>query len=569
VTKKKIDLSPERKLITQLIVSTEFCKEIMPTFKPHLMATPYGREVGRWCKSHYDLNGEAPGADYIGTIYANKRPEVENRKDDEVGVFLLNLSKDHEKSGPVDLPVEISKAKEYLTTRNHEIQTNPPKYTGTPPTDYGDAERISSVIKYETRYCVDFAKWFHFDGKRWIEDHGLQIFKKIVQENRKIYLEAFKEEDDDLRQKIVKHGLLLEQHAKIKSLVELSRGLLAITPDNFDTEPWELNCQNGILDLKTGELNSHNPEKYMTKISNADYKSNAKCPLFKKFLKEIFNDDKELTSYIQGIAGMALVGEQLEQSVFIFHGMGSNGKSVLLNILAYVLGDYSMQCPVETIMMKKNDSIPNDLARLRGARLVSTTESPEGRSLNEARIKAMVGGDVMTARFLHAEYFEFKPVFTLLLATNHKPIIKGTDHAIWRRIKLIPFAVTIPDEQQDHDLLNKLKEEANGILAWAVRGLQRYLANGLSVPEQVQAAIQEYRSDMDLLGDFIASCCMEKGRCGFKELYKTYSSYCEKEKEPSMGKIRFSSMLQERNYTKYRGSKNIVSFRGISLKDEE
>jgi putative DNA primase/helicase len=270
-----------------------------------------------------------------------------------------------------------------------------------------------------------------------------------------------------------------------------------VIPEHLDQDPWLFNVENGTIDLKTGELRPHERGALITKLAPVQYDREAECPTWWKFLMRIFNGNLALIEFLQKAVGYALTGSTREQCLFFLHGLGANGKSTLLEIIHTLLGDYAHRTSSETFLIKKSGGIPNDVAALRGARLVGAVEVESGRRLAEVLIKEMTGGDRISARFLHAEWFDFKPEFKIFLAANHKPVIRGTDHAIWRRIHLIPFNVQIPKPEQDRDLPEKLKAELPGILNWALEGCQMWQLYGLEPPAEVQAATQDYREEMD------------------------------------------------------------------------
>ncbi len=261
--------------------------------------------------------------------------------------------------------------------------------------------------------------------------------------------------------------------------------------------------------------------------------------------------DQELIKFLQEAVGYALTGDIREQVIFIFYGTGANGKSTFLVTIHSLLGDYAQQTPTETLLIKRGNGIPNDVARLKGARFVNAAESENGKQLAEALVKQLTGGDKISARFLYGEFFEFDVTFKLFLAVNHKPTVRGNDHAIWRRIRLIPFNVTIPSEKQDKNLTKKLKAELPGILRWAVEGCLLWQKKGLEVPDQVKAATGEYRAEMDIIGDFIADCCKvaPKTKTPFKALYERYKDWCQKNQEEPIGKKDFGRCLTERGFT--------------------
>ncbi|HYU47276.1 MAG TPA: phage/plasmid primase, P4 family, partial [Terriglobales bacterium] len=260
------------------------------------------------------------------------------------------------------------------------------------------------------------------------------------------------------------------------------------------------------LNLKTGTLQPHCREDLLTKCLPIAYDPNAECPTWLDFLKTIMANNAALITFLQRAIGYSLTGDTSEQCLFIAHGSGSNGKSTFLEVLQALLGDYAESTPSASLLAKdRHDGIPNDIARLRGARLVTAVEIGEGKRLNEELVKRLTGQDTMTARFLFAEFFDFHAEFKLWIACNHLPTIRGTDHAIWRRIRLIPFTVTIPDEQQDKKLPGKLQAELPGILRWAIQGCLAWQEQELSTPSEVIAATKDYRALMDVIGGVLST----------------------------------------------------------------
>ncbi len=281
--------------------------------------------------------------------------------------------------------------------------------------------------------------------------------------------------------------------------------------------------------------------------------------------------DAELVTFLQRAAGYSLTGSTREQCLFVLYGTGANGKSSLLDTLRLLLGDYAQQTESKTFTEKKQDSISNDIARLKGARLVAASETESGGRLAESLVKQMTGGEPLTARFLHQEFFEFRPEFKVWLGTNHKPVIKGSDNAIWRRIRLIPFDVTIPPAERDKDLLFKLREELPGILAWAVRGCADWLRNGLSEPESVMSATSAYRDEMDVLGPFFSECChfTHIAKTSASELYRAYGGWVERFGEKPMSQRSFGMSLSERGLSRSKNSAGLVFWSGIGLGKED
>jgi putative DNA primase/helicase len=327
-----------------------------------------------------------------------------------------------------------------------------------------------------------------------------------------------------------------------------------------------LNVENGTLNLRTGELEKHKKEDYITRLAQVTYDPKATAPTWDRFLNEIMQENAALVEFLRRGIGYAATGSTEEQCLFILYGTGANGKSTFLNTLKALLGDYSQQTPTDSLLVKRDGAIPNDLARLKGARLVTAIEAEDGKRLAESLVKQLTGGDTITARFLRQEFFEFEPTFKIFLATNHRPVIKGTDNAIWRRIRLIPFDVTFPEDQQDRHLSKKLMEELPGILNWVIHGCLDWREMGLDIPDKVLEATQGYREDMDVLGGFIGECCETGVRftSRAKELYKRYEQWCADNGERPASNKKFGQSLIERGFEKDRSKHGIIYY-GIQL----
>jgi putative DNA primase/helicase len=283
---------------------------------------------------------------------------------------------------------------------------------------------------------------------------------------------------------------------------------------------------------------------------------------------------RSLLPFVQKAAGYSLTGDTREQVAFFPWGSGANGKSTFLNAIQGVLGDYAKQTPLETLLLKREGGIPNDLARLHGARFVSAVETESGRRLAEAQLKQMTGGDRLVARFLHQEFFEFVPMFKVWLATNHRPLIRGTDHAIWRRIRLIPFTVRIPDSEQDRELAEKLKAEYPGILRWLAEGCLAWQAEGLGAPEPARSATEGYRREMDALAPFLAERCFTgtaaplEAKVGKAVLYAEYSAWCANAGETLLSQSDFGKALRDRGFHDGRTNQERY-WEAIALKEDE
>ncbi len=439
-----------------------------------------------------------------------------------------------------------------------------------PLTDLGNAERLIAAHGEDLRFCAQLGGWLVWDGRRWARDMTGEVQRKAQGVVRALYAEAASCNDGDRRREIARFARSCENASRQRAMLDLAWSQLGICvlPDGFDADPWLFNCANGTLDLRTGGLRPHAREDLLTVLCPVNYNPEAKADRWFEFEMQISGGDINLVCHKQRAFGYALTGMTTEQCLFILFGTGANGKSTELGVIRQVLGDdYALHTPTETLLVNSRGSgIPNDVARLRGARYVTAVEAEGGRRLAESLIKQMTGGDPIAARFMRAEWFEFMPTHKLFLAVNHKPIIRGGDHGIWRRIRLWPYTTTIAEADQDKDLPDKLHAEAEGILAWLVEGCLEWRRLGLGMPDSVAAATENYRAEMDVVGGFIAEMCVEGPgvTVGARELYDAYAGWAEASGEHPLTKTAFGLRLQERGleHTRARAARG---WRGIGL----
>lgn len=437
-------------------------------------------------------------------------------------------------------------------------------------TDLGNARRFIAQHGKEIRYCHGWGKWLLWDGVRWIKDDTGGIYRKAKGTVAKIYAEAANAVDSEERKSLAKHATKSESESRIHAMVSLAESEpgIPIKPEQLDANPWFLNCLNGTIDLRTGELRPQRQEDLITKLVEVEYDIKAECPTWMDFLNRIFQKSSSLIVFLQKALGYSLTGDTREQVIFFLYGAGANGKSTLIDIMLSIMGDYALQTPTETLMhTERGGGISNDIARLKGARFVAAVEAGEGRRISEVLIKQLTGADTISARFLRQEFFEFKPECKIFLATNHKPAIKGTDHGIWRRIRLIPFAVTIPEEEQDKNLLDKLRAELPGILTWTIKGCLGWQQLGLGMPCEVKNAIENYRAEMDVIAGFIEECChiAPYANVQASAIYEAYKKWCNENGEEAYVQRKFGGALSERGYHRERGTGGRWTWKGIGL----
>jgi putative DNA primase/helicase len=432
-------------------------------------------------------------------------------------------------------------------------------------TDLANATAFAAEHGGFLRHVRERRMWLAFDGACWRRDATGDAERSAKATARALLDRAVKVEDEAGRKKAVRWALTSQSDRGLRAMVTVAATEpgLALVADALDSDPWLLTCANGTLDLRAGTLRPHDPADLITMATDIAYDPDADCPRWRAFMREVFADDTELIEFLQRFIGYCLTGDTREHVLAVFHGGGRNGKSTLVKILQRLLGDHAITAELTTFLRARGDRGPrNDLARLHRARLVTAAESGEGRRLDEATVKELVGGDRMAARFLYGEHFEFVPHFKLAIVTNHRPKVDGDDDAIWARLRLVPFDVCF-EGREDKTLDARLEAELPGILAWAVQGCLDWQGDGLGTAAAVTSATAAYRQDEDVLGAFLAERCILDGEIGPAELRLAYETFCEQLGEKPLAANVLGKKLARRGIERH---KRAGVYRGVSLR---
>jgi putative DNA primase/helicase len=439
-----------------------------------------------------------------------------------------------------------------------------------PLTDFGNAERLVDQANYYIRYCHQFMAWYIYTNSegRWKKDETGFINRIGKDTIRRINVEASRAPTTDSMKALSSWAYKCECRAALNNMVTLAQSSkrIVVLPDDLDKDDYLFNLRNGTFNLKTLTLDEHNRTNFITRFADYEYDSHAKCPMFERYLNRVFRsraDKEETISFLQRAVGYTLTGSTAEQCLFLFYGSGANGKSVFLDMLNALMGEYGTVTQSRTFTTERGE-ISNDIAALAGKRMVYASENSSDTHLDESIIKQLTGGENISARFLHQEFFTFKPRFKIWWAFNHPPAITDMTNSIWRRIKIIPFNEVLPESEWDKKLAEKLiAHELPGIFNWAIAGLKEYYRLGsLNPPKVIAEATQRYKEDQDILHDFIEEYCerpkenevfgksFEERAGDLYTAYKSWNSYNGDEKP--MSSTKFGKLMHDKGFQRDR-----------------
>ena len=440
--------------------------------------------------------------------------------------------------------------------------------------DTGNAERLKDLFGDNIRYNYTSNAWMYYDGKRWKHDDTGKmkiLADKVVDnmKNEKLFI-AEGVDEEEMKKFKHRHWKDSRNHNKKVNMMKECEHLLPVQNNDFDKDFNLFNVQNGYIDLRSGQLIDHDRNNFFTKISNVEFTDKADCPKWEEFLNDIFLGRQDLIDFIQRAVGYSLSGYTTEQVLFVLHGNGRNGKSVFIEVLNEIFGNYATNITPQAIMASKmgNNSGPTpEIAKLDGARFVTTTEPNEGDRFDEGLLKQITGGDKISARKLHENSFEFTPQLKLWMATNHKPYVRGRDEGIWRRFVIIPFEKQIPLNEIDKDLTKKLKQELPAIIKWCVDGYLEWQRIGLAEPAIIKEQRDEYRTEMDSIAAFIDECC-EVGTTGKIKSSLMFAAYDEWARENNQYRMTNTKFGIEMSKKFKKITSNGVHYIGVGLLDD-
>jgi len=437
--------------------------------------------------------------------------------------------------------------------------------------DYGNGLRFYERNKHRVRYVYGVG-WMYWNGVRWVKDHG-QVMKWAQEAHEQIYCELpflnrFDDSGDDRVKSRFKFWIKSGDNARLKAMLEQAKPHLTELPDKFDADPFLITVLNGTLDLRTGKLKPHDPNDFITRLAPVNFKGPKQSEVFDNFLERILPDAK-IREFLQRWFGLSLTGDTSEQYFLFCCGSGANGKTTLLESIKKAMGDYATTIPFECLVNdpRRSGGGPTpELARLPGVRFLMASEPDLGMRFSESKLKTLTGGDTLLVHHKHEAPFELTPTFKLILVGNHKPAIRDATEGIWRRVLMVLFGETIPVAERDPKLMQRLQQDLDEIFYWMVEGCRQWQQDGLGVPEAVKATVEEYRSENDHVGEFLADKTVDNPELEieFKLLFSAYQLWCDVNGITAYADSVFGRILGERGYPRKR--RNTGRFRqGLTL----
>lgn len=441
-------------------------------------------------------------------------------------------------------------------------------------TDLGNARLLVEQHGHDLRFAPQFGSWLHWDGHRWAEDMTGETQRRAKAVVDAMVTKIATVASQDARKKLFQHWMRSQSAGRLEAMVAVARTEpnMAVLVRELDADPLALNTKSGVINLATGALTPHDRHSLVTKLAPIALDSSATCPIWERFVDWAMGGDNELTAFVQRAVGYSLSGAVSEQCLFFLHGTGENGKSTFLTLLGRLLDDYAIAAEADLLLATTHERHSTGIADLVGRRLVVVQETDEGRRLAEATVKQLTGGDTIRARRMRQDNFEFRPTHKIWMAANHKPVVRGTDHAIWRRIRLIPFVAQLQPGERDDHLLDKLTAELPGILNWALEGARQWCKDGLRPPVAVINATTEYRHEQDHVGRFIDDACTlaDDVMVPAKELRTAYEQWCEENGERPWSAKAMGPQLVERDCERLQeGRSKTWTWVGITVADNQ
>lgn len=500
----------------------------------------------------------------VGTIFYLAELACPDWRDAYARTVIASIYAGQQKTEPDERDAEAEREEKETEAEPKKKEPQPAEPTGDDATLsplYSDdylALQLASRYGHKLRHVAKWGLWYQYDGTRWREDETLNVFTLARKLNRGIASTCNKKAE----RKNIASG------KTVAATISLARSdpRIAARIDQWDLDPWALNTPEGTIDLQTGKMRKHRAADYLTKCTAVG--PGGDCPRWKQFLKEVTADDEALQEYVQRLLGYGLTGSVIEHVLAFLSGTGSNGKSVLLKTVAFVLGDYVKAAPFETFTAKENENHPTELAMLRGARMVQVAETEKGKHWAESRIKSMTAGDPVSARFMRQDFFTYTPTFKILVAGNHKPGLSTVNVAIRRRLHIVPFNVTFTEDKLDKNLTERLKEEASGILSWMIDGCTEWQRDGLKPPPAVVSATAEYLATEDRITRWITDCVDLADPNAFElstELFWSWQNWAEKAGEKIGSLTTLTKELKDRDH-QHQHTKKGNGFAGMKVR---